>query len=858
MTSQNVPSVVKRVDYTPPPYLVDRVDLRFELGFPTRITATIDFRRNGADCPFVLDGLSLTLLDVILDGATLPSDAYLVTPENLVVKAPPLQGKLTLVTEVMPARGGVEGLLVLGSALVTHCEPQGFRRLTYFPDRPDVMAIYSCTLIGAPADYPVMLSNGQLVDAGTMPDGGHFATWHDPYPKPGSMFALAVGAMEVLRDEFRTRGGRQVALAVYAQPEDIRYCGFGLDALKTAMRWDEDHYAREYDLNTLNMVVLRSYPGGAMEHKGLNLYAPESFVAAPEISTDEAMEWIRGIIAHEYLHNWTGNRVGLRDWFQLGLKEGFTILRNQDFWATEMGADPARIDDVARLMERQFPEDIGAMTHAVRPTSYQTVSNLFTNTIYLKGAEIIRMMRTIVGERRFAEAVDAFFSRCDGKAATVDELVDIVEDVSGVELGQFRAWYDVSGGVNLAVSSTYDADSASLTLTFEQSSEGGPLQIPLRIGLTDEQGQPVSLHADGRERGTTWLYELCTNRAEILFEKVGGPVVPAVLRGFSAPVHLSMDLAVDDLSLLALHDVDPVTRWMAAQELAVHAVLGRAGALDSFTRIVEAIFVSEDDPAIAARIAQMPPLRHILALAKGEDVGELAAARTSVAAHIGRRLHDGFPSAGGGMGRETAGQRRLRNLLLWYLTREAGPELVGQLRIQLDDHLANEALVALQMLIDIGGEVRRAALERTYLRWRNVPQLLDQWFAAQAGCEASDGASLAASMTNHPDFDLCNGTRLKAIFDRFATNLGALHDESGTGYAFVAGVAHSLCRDNPRLAVRLLRHLSSDLSRLDQPRRDRLQQAVTSIVEQASLAPELVEVLEKLLNAASAPDQRRL
>ncbi len=844
-------ATVQRSEYAPPAYLVDRVNLEFELGFPTRVTAELEFRRNGLEQAFVLNGSGLTLLDVRLDGARLSSDAYLLTPDSLTLKAPPAHGTLLIVTELMPAGGGLEGLITLGDALVTHCEPEGFRRITYFPDRPDIMAIYTCSLIGARTDYPVLLSNGQLVDAGMMPDGKHFAKWHDPFPKPSSMFALAAGTMEVIRDQYVTRAGRQVALAVYAQADDIEYCAVGLEALKRAMRWDEEHYDREYDLDTLNTVVMRSYPGGAMENKGLNLYAPEFFLASPEISTDKSMHFVCGIIAHEYLHNWTGNRVGLRDWFQLSLKEGFTILRNQDFWATEIGDDAARIDDVARLIERQFPEDAGAMAHPVRPAAYEVVSNLYTNTVYLKGAEVIRMMRTIIGDDLFARAANEFFRTCDGQAATIDDLVDSIERVGGVDLGQFRAWYDVPGPVGLEASGIHDPASATFTLALQQNIEGGPLHIPLRLGLTDLKGRAVPLRCDGEDHGTTMLFQLRTERAEIVFTDVPERPVPAILRGFSAPVHLTSHFAAHDLQVLAEHDCDAVTRWMAAQELGVRAVQGQPGALEIFTSIVGETAVPGADPAIAARIAQMPSLRQILSQGDGGDIGALHAARKACAAHIGTQLRDALWSTRNAVKPETAGARRLRNLCLWYLTRDPAPEHIQALWAQLDNPLANEALAALHMLIDLGGEHRVRALQESYARWRGVPQLLDQWFAAQAACDATDGAQLAASIADHPDFDLRNTTRLKAIFDTFGANLGALHDISGQGYMFVANVAHRLCRENPRFAVRLLRHLFSEWSRLDKPRRDLMRRAVEPIATDQALPPEVAEVLGKYLDASS-------
>jgi aminopeptidase N len=857
-----------RADYRPPEYSVDHIDLCFELAVPvTRVTATLSITRADRRAgPLVFNGERLRLLSLRLDGAVLPADSYAADERSLTIFHAPASCEIEFVTELQPVdNAGLEGLNHVAGTFFTHCEPEGFRRITYFPDRPDVMARYRCTLIADPVLCPTLLSNGYLRESAALPDGRRYARWEDPYPKSTYVFAIAAGSFETVKDHFITRSGRRVEIAIHAAAEELRYCAYGLGVLKQAMAWDERAYGREYDLDVFNVVVMRSYPGGAMECKGLNLYASEFFVGSVETSTDEELMRVAAIIGHEYFHNWTGNRVGCRDWFELSLKEGFTVYRQQQFTASLFGADAARIDDVKRLRELQYPEDQGGMAHAVRPASYLAISNFYTRTIYDKGAEIIRMMNLIVGDCAFYAASHAFFSRFDGTAATIDSLLDTVETVSGVDLAQFRHWYAAVGGLNLHVAGSYDSAARRYTLRVEQqpvrSQEiATPLHVPLRLGLLGPEGQALSLQLSHEQGGSVErLIELRCATEVLTFEDVPCAPIPSVLRGYSAPAQISLDLDDAALALLATHDSDGFNRWEMAQELATRVLLRLADGADAdssntaaWTRVAARTLTTTGDHSIAARVIELPSV-HQLGLRRAPvDVESLHAARLRLihesTAHLRDLLQRTYElTTFAARGDAAAGTRRLRNRCLAYLLAEPHADDLERCRIQLRtaDRM-EDASAALKLLIDRGGVDREQALHRFYEQWQGVASVIDRWFAVQAGSDATDCAARVERLLTHHSYCLDNATRLKAIFDTFTLNAHAFHDRSGLGHDLVMRTILSLRDSNPRLAARFLKQFDG-WHRYGVTRRTSLRQALQRVLETPDIAQELYEIASQSL-----------
>lgn len=864
----------RRSDYRPPAFLVDQVDLHFELDMPTtRVTSRLRFRRATADmkAPLVLDGERIRLVGLRLDGQPVASDRYELNEHSLVLPDPPAQGELVVVTDVTPADTGMEGLVYLDGVFVTHCEPAGFRRITYFPDRPDVLARFRCTLVADAKQYPTLLSNGDRREAGVLPDGRHFAVWDDPYPKASYLFALVAGRFAQLTHHFVTRSGRNVELTVHAAAEDLPLCRHGMESLKRAMRWDEDAYGLEYDLAVLNIAVMRGYPGGAMENKGLNLYSTESFLGSAETSTDDALAWTEQVVAHEYLHNWSGNRVGCRDWFELSLKEGFTIFRQQQYFAARVGPGVSRIDTAMRIRELQFHEDAGGMAHAVRPSSYQSVNNLYTATVYEKGAEVIRMMQTLVGEQAFNAAAREFFRRCDGTAATIDALIDTVEQVAAVDLSQFRKWYDAVGTLHLRAEATYDAGQRRYVLTLVQTSPALetallPLHVPMRVALFDCSGEAQRLHVRGQaDAAQEVVLHLRTKSESFVFDDVTTAPIPSLLRGFSAPARLESDLPTSSLLSLARHDTDLVNRWDAAQRLATRALLDRAdddgAALDAqaawFEVCAEALQQRDLDPAIASRMLQLPSERQLGATQTIVDVDGVHRARLALAAATTRRLHDlllakyrelTVPAAQD----DAYGARRLRNLALWYLLQAPDEEILALCSAQLDaGRRMEDTVAALRVLVDRGGVDRDRALAVTWTRWRHLPSQADQWFATQAASQAPDCVQRVRDLLGHSAFSIDNATRVKALFDTFVQNQAAFHDRSGAGYEMIVDLTQRLSRSNPRLAARFLRSLDGAY-RFDDYRRGLICEALQRVLAQPDIAPNLHEIASRSLQSGAA------
>ncbi|MGA7487092.1 MAG: aminopeptidase N, partial [Xanthobacteraceae bacterium] len=829
---------VRLEDYRPPDWLVDTVELELSLDpAATQVRATLALRPNGdgaAPAPLILDGDGLKLRALRLDGAVLLPEQFVATADRLTIAQPPPRPfRLEIETVVDPsANTQLSGLYRSGPIYCTQCEAEGFRRITYFPDRPDVMAVYTTRIEAEKAEAPVLLANGNLLAAGDVPGTSrHFAVWHDPFPKPSYLFALVGGQLACVEDRFRTMSGRAVTLRVYVEPGKESRCLHAMDALKRAMRWDETAFGREYDLDIFMVVAVSDFNMGAMENKGLNIFNDKYVLASPETATDGDYERIEAIIAHEYFHNWTGNRITCRDWFQLCLKEGLTVFRDQEFSADMRSRAVERISDVRGLRTHQFVEDAGPLAHPVRPQVYHEINNFYTTTVYEKGAEVVRMLKVLLGPQMFRAGMDLYFDRHDGEAATIEQFVQCFADVSGADLGRFMRWYSQAGTPEVVATGRYDAPSKSYRLELAQTvpvtpgqPSKQPMVIPLAVGLVGPDGRDLPLRlGDGRtfERGVLTLTEPAET---FVFEDVGAPPVPSLNRGFSAPIKLAVDLGTDDLKFLAAHDCDPFNRWQALQTLATRLLVAHAADLVAgrMTREDDGVLDALDalladaalEPAFVALALTLPGEADV-AREIGRDVDPDAifaarsALRVAVGTHLAAPLFDRYrrlseagpyrPDA------QSAGRRALRNACLDLLVATRRPEAVslaaGQYRAA-DNMTDRMAALAALSLCDV--PERAAALDDFYARYAGDPLIVDKWFTLQAAIPEPATLDRVNALTKHPAFSLANPNRVRALIHAFASmNQKEFNRADGAGYDFIAETVLALDPKNPQVSARL-------------------------------------------------------
>ena len=805
------PAAQFRADYRPPAYLVDTVDLRFDLDpEATVVRSRLAMRRNpavdAADQSLRLDGDHLTLLAVALDGRTLKRSEYVLHGDGTLELAKvPNRFVLEIETYISPqANTALSGLYVSGGAFFTQCEAQGFRRITYLPDRPDVMAIYSTTLIADQARYPVLLSNGNLVGSGQI-GVRHWTRWVDPHPKPSYLFALVAGDLIAVRDKFVTRSGRAVALAIWVRDGDQDRCAHAMQALKASMRWDEDTYGLEYDLDVFNIAAVSDFNMGAMENKGLNIFNTKYVLARPETATDGELEAVEAVVAHEYFHNWTGNRITCRDWFQLSLKEGLTVFRDQQFSADRGSAALQRIREARRLRTSQYPEDAGPLAHPVRPDSYMAVDNLYTTTVYEKGAEIVRMLHTVLGPVGFRRGMDIYVARHDNQAATIEDFLRAMQDAAGdsVDIMCFLAWYSQAGTPELVMSESYAPDDMRYTLTLRQA--GTPLPIPLKLGL---------LGHDGRELVTRDIALLGTETS-IPFEGISMPPVASLLRGFSAPVKLRGQPRAQ-LLFLAQHDSDSFVRWDATQQIATSVILAHVAGEDASEALgglasgLAAAMRSAADPAFVAELLALPATSVVADQIAAVDPVLVYLARQQVRCAIASQLQDALQATCDRLGdAETAGQRALRNICLSYLATvdHAGLERVAA-QFAANANMT-DVLAAFELLVEQDNPLRQSAVEAFYARWRADPLVLDKWFSVQAGSPHPQTGALVRSLYDHPDFSLRNPNRVRALLGAFSGNVLHFHAMDGSGYQFLTEAVIAVDRDNGQTAARLVTPLTN-------------------------------------------------
>jgi len=872
-------------NYAPPDYLIDAVDLDFALEpSETRVAAKLKLRPNpkaeAGKKPLVLDGEELTLKSLALNGKRLSPEDYTLEASKLTIASVPDEPfTLEIVTLCNPeANTALSGLYRSRGTYCTQCEPEGFRRITYFIDRPDVLAVYTVRIEAGRAAAPVLLSNGNPLAQGDIPGTGrHFAVWHDPFPKPSYLFALVGGDLARVPDSFVTASGRKVDLAIYVEPGKEDRCAWAMESLKRAMRWDEERFGREYDLDVFNIVAVSDFNMGAMENKGLNIFNDKLVLARPDTASDADYASIEGVIAHEYFHNWTGDRVTCRDWFQLCLKEGLTVFRDQEFTADTRSGPVERIAEIRMLKTHQFPEDAGPLAHPVRPESYIEIGNFYTATVYEKGAEVCRMLQTLLGRDGFRKGLDLYFERHDGEAVTVEDFVAAMADATGRDLSQFMLWYTQSGTPELACSLDYDAHAKTARLSVSQvvpstsdQTQKVPMLIPLKLGLIGANGDELPLQIDGTEL-TDGLIEVTDREQIFTFRDVPSPPTPSLLRGFSAPVRVTTNLDPDKIEFLMMHDSDPFNRWQAAQTYATNLLTEAArngdnaelAQGDGAARLARALGITANDksllPAYRAEFLKLPSESDIAReLARNVDTDAIHRVRESLRAVIGKTIggtlaelfETSTPSEPYSPDPESAGLRALRNAALDLLVATgSAAETARAERHYRDASNMTDAIMALSILSHVPGPVRDQALEDFYARWQDEPLVLDKWFAVQARAARPDSVETVQGLLSHPKFSLKNPNRVRALIGSFAhANPTGFNRADGAGYRLFASQALAIDRFNPQIAARLLGAFES--WRILEPGRQAQAKAALEGLAAESLSTDAYEIVGKTLGSA--------
>lgn len=826
-------------DYRPPAFLTPTVELDFVLDpEATLVTARQRFERNPAAATtgeLVLFGEEQELLALRIDGVPVPAARYRIEADRLIITEPPAAFTLEVTSRINPkANSSLMGLYVSNGIFCTQCEPEGFRRIIWSQDRPDVMSTYRVRIEADHAAFPVLLSNGNLLETGELPGARHWALWEDPFRKPSYLFALVAGDLACLADEFVTASGRTVQLRIYSEQANIGQCHHAMASLKKSMRWDEERYGLEYDLDLFQIVAVNDFNFGAMENKGLNIFNTSATLADRATATDFDFVNVERIIAHEYFHNWTGDRVTCRDWFQLTLKEGLTVFRDQQFSADMHSAGVKRIGDVTFMRDTQFAEDAGPLAHPIRPDRYIEINNFYTGTVYNKGAEVIRMLHTMIGEDAYQEGMRLYFARHDGQAVTCEDFVQAMADASGRDLGQFMRWYAQAGTPELTVTRSYDPGRQAYTLEFSQKTpptpgqpEKLPFHVPIRMGLLAADGSPLPLQLEGENepKGTDRVLELTWPNQSFTFLGVEAEPVPSLLRGFSAPVKLEAGYGDTELAHLLAHDTDDFTRWDAGQRLAGNVLLALvqaynenrpAAPLDQ--RLIDAFAATLDraaeDPAFAARALALPSSGYLGQQMEVIDVEGIRYALDQARSGLGSVLRERWLATyhanvdSGPFSIDTAamGRRALKNLALAYYVRAADAEgrALAQRQFATADNMT-DSLAALRLLTEAGLPEGEPALASFYERWQHEPLVVNKWFSLQATTEVEDAPERIEKLLAHPAFAWTNPNRVRAVLGAFSTmNLVGFHRRDGAGYRLLVDKVLELDGRNPQVAARLL------------------------------------------------------
>ncbi|QBC44737.1 aminopeptidase N [Iodobacter fluviatilis] len=865
---------INRLDYTAPAFLIDRVDLTFELEeSQTRVQSRLVLKRNpeaAAGLPLSLFGEELLLESIKLDGALLKADAYSVSPTGLVIAAMPDEAILEIVTIINPlSNTSLNGLYVSSGNFVSQCEAEGFRKITYYLDRPDVMAKFTTTIIADKTRYPIMLSNGNRVDSGQLDKNRHWVKWVDPFKKPAYLFALVAGKFVMLADQHTTPSGRRVALEIFVEPGNLDKCHHAMAAIKKAMRWDEERFGLEYDLDTYMIVATSDFNMGAMENKGLNIFNTKYVLAKPETATDVDFDGIDAVVAHEYFHNWTGNRVTCRDWFQLSLKEGLTVYRDQEFSSDIGSRSVERINNVKVLREMQFAEDAGPQAHSVRPEAYSEINNFYTMTIYEKGSEVVRMYATLLGREGFRKGMDLYFKRHDGQAVTCDDFRAAMADANGVDFTQFEEWYKQAGTPILTISSHYDAATQTYNLNVKQScpatpgqAEKRPFHIPLAVGLLDKQGKdlPLQLTGETAAQGTTRVLALTQAEQSFSFINVTAAPTPSLLRDFSAPVKISYAYTDEELVFLMANDSDAFNRWEAANTFAKNLLLALyAGneeqplAPASFINALRKVLSEKLDPSLIALMLELPRENYLLEQLDEVNPARLHLVHHSIKAQIARELRAELIATynklndGSAYKYENAGKRSLKNICLDYLA-ELDDPLVTELlskQYRLSDNMTDR-LAALKALVNRdGGEAQLADFA---VQWHDDALVMDKWFALQSTSRRPGALSRVQALMDHPAFSIKNPNKVRSLVMSFCLqNAVHFHAADGYGYAFAADRIIELDKINPQVAARLASSFNR-WKKMEPQRKQMMQAELQRIAQQNELSSDLAEIVNKALS----------
>ena len=888
--TEQQPQAIYLKDYKVPDYLITKTQLHVDIhDGHTIVTANLSLTANPAAASRVsqltLHGTDLELMSIAINGNSIPESAYEFGEETLTIKNTPAQFLLTSVTKIYPEKNtSLEGLYKSRTMYCTQCEAEGFRKITYYLDRPDVMSEFITTVV-ADKKFPVLLSNGNLVGKGDLNDNRHFATWHDPFKKPAYLFALVAGDLAHIKDSFTTRSKREVTLQIYVEPKDLDKCEHAMISLKNSMRWDEEVYGREYDLDIFMIVAVDDFNMGAMENKGLNIFNTSCVLAKPESTTDAGFQRVEGVVAHEYFHNWSGNRVTCRDWFQLSLKEGFTVYRDSEFSA-DMGSHTVkRVEDVSMLRTLQFAEDGGPMAHPIRPESYIEISNFYTMTIYEKGAEIVRMLANLLGKENFRKGTDLYFSRHDGQAVTTEDFVAALSDASGKDLTQFKRWYSQAGTPRLQVSDSYNEDTQEYSLHIKQScpptpecQEKLPFHIPIAIGLLGSAGDlPLYLknsEPDFETGDNTYkVIELTEAEQTFVFERVQERPVPSLLRGFSAPVKLHYDYSREDLMLLMSADSDGFNRWDASQQLALQVINDviaayqrgeNVNSLSIDTRLIEAFrSVVQDetlDQAMVAYMLSLPSEAYISELAEVVDVEAIHYSRNAVRKVMARELRVEFERIYKNYDHEQAysatadaiASRSLKNVSLAYLMLLNDEEIIRACEHQyLTANNMTDVMAALTQLVNAEAPLAQSlsgnALADFYERWQHESLVVNQWLTVQATCALPDTLAKVKALEVHNAYDSKNPNKIRALVSSFCnSNAINFHDTAGEGYKFLADKILVLNKQNPQIASRLLTPLTK-WKKYNPERQSLMKSQLERIMAEPDLSKDVFEVVSKSL-----------
>ncbi len=863
LAPQQKPKTVYLIDYQAPDFLVPKISLNAELGKElTTITVVLEIERQGThELPLVLNGEKLALEYIKINGEPLAEDQYGLSEEHLSIADVPNEFNLEIQTKLQPhLNTELSGLYQSSGNFCTQCEAEGFRRITYFPDRPDVLSIYDVTITADKSTCPVLLSNGNPILRGDNKDGTHWAKWHDPHPKPSYLFALVAGDLKHISDQYQTISGRQVELNIYTQAHNIEKCQHAMESLKNSMAWDENVYGREYDLGIYNIVAVDDFNMGAMENKGLNVFNSKYVLANQQSATDSDYEGIESVIGHEYFHNWSGNRVTCRDWFQLSLKEGFTVFRDQEFSADMGSRSVKRIRDVQMLRAYQFKEDAGPMSHPVRPDSYQEINNFYTVTIYEKGAEVIRMMHRLVGSEGFRQGTDLYFDTFDGQAVTTEDFVSSIERANDIDLQQFRLWYTQSGTPEVHLTQRFEG--GTLYLDFSQScpptpgqETKQPFQIPIAMALFSTDGEKLD--------ETTLVLDNLSQTFE--FSGLQSKPLVSLLRDFSAPIKLNTELSDSELAALIEFDDNGFSRWEAMQRLSLNVILPAIDsgeisdiAYQSLLRAMQGLIASNpDDKAVYAEMLTLPSAAYIAEQCSPINPQRIASIREQCVGRLARDLESQFHAlyannnqrSGFSLDAEAIAERALKNRALSYLvaTEQAAYHALASHQYHIASNMTDR-LAAFSALITSDYPERSVLINDFYTHWQHDTLVLDKWFALQAMTPKTETLNDVIELLSHSEFSMNNPNKVRSLIGAFTSNLVGFHREDGMGYAFLADRIIELNLINPQMAARLV-SVFNNWKNYSEPNKSAMKAQIQRISELDNLAKDVTEIVSKALES---------